>query len=87
MDLIFVIGTLAVIATGIRLLPQIVKSFKTKKVRDVSLLWEVIGGVGSILWLIYAYLREDMILLTAAIVLLISYGILIFQKFIYSSQK
>ena len=42
MDLIFVIGTLAVIATGIRLLPQIVKSFKTKKVRDVSLLWEII---------------------------------------------
>ena len=42
MDLIFVIGVLAVITTGLRLLPQIVKSFKTKKVRDVSLLWEII---------------------------------------------
>jgi MtN3 and saliva related transmembrane protein len=86
MDLIFVIGVLAVITTGLRLLPQIVKSFKTKKVRDVSLLWEIIGGVSSILWLIYAYLRGDMILLTAGIVLLISYGILIFQKFIYSQK-
>ena len=86
MDLIFVIGVLAVITTGLRLLPQIVKSFKTKKVRDVSLLWEIIGGVSSILWFIYAYLRGDMILLTAGIVLLISYGILIFQKFIYSQK-
>jgi len=87
MNWIFIIGTLAVVTTGIRLLPQISKSFKTKKVRDVSLLWEIIGLVSSALWFVYAYLRNDTILFIAAIVLLISYGTLIFQKFIYSDNS
>jgi|TARA_Y100000310_G_scaffold262802_1_gene272614 uncharacterized protein with PQ loop repeat len=42
MNLVIIIGTLAVITAGIRLSPQIIKSFRTKKVRDVSLLWEII---------------------------------------------
>jgi MtN3 and saliva related transmembrane protein len=65
------------------MLPQIYKSFRTKKVRDVSLLWEVIGIVSSALWLVYGYLRDDMILTIGASVLVFSYGILIFQKFFY----
>ncbi|KKK55010.1 hypothetical protein LCGC14_3078860 [marine sediment metagenome] len=84
MDLIIIIGLLAVIVTGIRLLPQIIKSFRTKKVRDISLLWEIIGVAGAVLWVFYGYLRQDLILIIGAAVLVISYGILIFQKFIYS---
>ena len=84
MELIIIIGVLAVIVTGIRLLPQIIKSFRTKKVRDISLLWEIIGVAGSLLWLFYGYLRGDIILIIGAGVLVISYLMLIFQKFRYS---
>ena len=84
MNLIIIIGVLAVVITGVRLVPQIIKSFRTKKVRDISLLWEVIGVTGAVLWLFYGYLRQDMILMVGAAVLVISYGMLIFQKFIYS---
>ncbi len=87
MDLIVVIGTLAVITAGLRLSPQIVKSFRTKKVRDVSLLWEIIGIVSSSLWLFYGYLRNDTILMIGGSVLVLSYGILIFQKYLYSGNK
>jgi len=83
MDLITIIGLLAVVTSGLRLSPQIVKSFKTKKVRDVSLLWEIIGVTSSFLWLIYGYLRGDMILMSGGIVLVLSYVILIYQKFLY----
>lgn len=83
MNVILIIGIFAVVFSGMRLLPQIYKSFKTKKVRDVSLVWEIIGFVSSGLWLAYGYLREDNILTIGAGVLVISYGVLIFQKFFY----
>lgn len=46
-------------------------------------MWEVIGILSSGLWLAYGYLRNDIILTIGAAVLVISYAILIFQKFLY----
>jgi len=78
-----VIGIFAVVTTALRLLPQIIKTYKTKKVRDVSLAWEIVGITSSAFWLWYGYLRADQILISGALVVAVSYLILIYQKYAY----
>lgn len=47
------IGTLAIIFTAIQLFPQLHKTIKTKKARDLSLGLCIIIALGSLTWIIY----------------------------------
>jgi len=78
-----IIGAIAIITAALRLVPQIIKSYKTKKVRDVSLVWELVGATSSVFWLWYGYLRTDQILMIGATTVILCYIILIYQKQIY----
>jgi len=62
------LGFLAGALTSTGYLPQIVKGFRTKKMRDVSLLMPAILGVGMFLWLVYGLAREDIVIVVANIV-------------------
>lgn len=78
-----IIGVLAIMTGTMRLIPQIIKSYKTKKVNDLSLVWEALGIFSSLLWGGYGYLKGDTILITGALIVSISYVILVFQKKAY----
>jgi len=75
--------TAAVVGTSL-MLPQIIKSLKTKKVKDISFIMLVFYFLNCILWLIYGILISALPVIVAnSIALLIS----IFQiilKIIYS---
>ena len=62
METIFIelIGYLAGILTSITMLPQVIKTYKTKKVEDISLLMVVIILIGVGLWSVYGYLINSM---------------------------
>ena len=47
------IGYLAGIFTAVSLTPQVIKSWKTKSTKDISILWNLIYLIGLILWLAY----------------------------------
>jgi len=55
-----IIGGLAGILCTISFLPQVIKMFRSKNTRDISLLMFVILSVGVFLWLVYGILRKDM---------------------------
>ncbi len=60
--LIFAIGILATIFTLWSTVPQIRKSFRTKKIDDVSK-WLIISLItGLSLWVLYGALKGDMII-------------------------
>jgi len=48
-----IIGFVAGILTSINMIPQIIKSIKTKKVEDVSLWMYIIYDIGLALWVTY----------------------------------
>lgn len=48
-----IIGLLAGVCTTVALLPQIIKSYQTRSVKDFSWLYILIFGSGLIFWLIY----------------------------------
>ena len=53
------LGYFAGILVVISLLPQVIKSWKTKLTRDISLVRYVIYAIGLILWITYALIVKN----------------------------
>jgi MtN3 and saliva related transmembrane protein len=53
MEIKEVIGFAAGIFVASSLLPQVIKSWKTKSTKDISIAWSLINLTGQLLWLIY----------------------------------
>jgi len=49
------IGHIGAFLITLSLLPQVIKSFKTRKTRDISLLWTVTLTIGMAIWLFYVF--------------------------------
>ena len=48
-----IIGYLAGLFVALALAPQIIKTWKTKSTKDISILWTLILMTGLLLWIIY----------------------------------
>ncbi|MCZ4319764.1 SemiSWEET transporter [Aequorivita viscosa] len=59
MDIEQLIGYLSGILTTIAVLPQIIKSWKTKKIADISPVMFTILILGVGLWTVYGILKND----------------------------
>ena len=78
MDIWKVIGALGVVFASLQLVPQVVKSLRTRQMRDVSLGLSVIVGLCGLTWLVYGiHLRDAALILanglnlSAALILLV----------------
>lgn len=67
---ITLIGMLAAAATTVAFLPQVIRSWRTKKTEDISLLMYLTMVTGGGLWLLYGLLINDMPLIVANIITL-----------------
>ena len=77
------IGFLAGTLTTIALVPQAVKSWKTKHTKDVSLGWISILTAGIFLWLVYGILIASFPLIFANVLSFILALIILFFKIKY----
>ena len=59
MDMIQILGLVAGTCTSLAAVPQLVKAWKTKEVKDISLKMFLLYVVGIGLWLVYGILRND----------------------------
>ena len=66
-----IVGFVAGILVAISVLPQVVKSRKTRSTKDVSLSRSTINLVGQILWIIYGVLIESYSLVVMSSITLI----------------
>ena len=80
-------GYFAAILTTTAFLPQLIKTLKTKKAEDVSLVTLImfICGVGS--WIIYGYTISSIPILIANIVTLILNFFILISKIYYSRNS
>ncbi|MFC1728465.1 SemiSWEET transporter [Nanoarchaeota archaeon] len=53
MDIATIIGTFAAILATSAFLPQVIKTWKTKKTRDISLVMYIVFCTGVFLWMVY----------------------------------
>ena len=80
-------GYFAAMLTTIAFLPQLIKTLKTKKAEDVSLITLImfICGVGS--WIIYGYSISSFPILIANVITLILNFLILISKIYYSRKK
>jgi len=74
------LGLVAGFLTTIAFLPQVIKTWKTKSARDISLTMFLFFCVGVSLWLVYGILIADIpIIISNILTLLLASSILFFK--------
>ncbi|WP_298437696.1 SemiSWEET transporter [Geobacter sp.] len=77
------LGLVAGAITSIATVPQVVKAYRSRQVRDISIWQPVLLVAGMVLWLAYGVLLGDIPLIAANIFSIACNGILIVMKFCY----
>jgi MtN3 and saliva related transmembrane protein len=81
------VGYLGGFLIAIALAPQLIRTWKTKSAKDLSLTWTIISMMGLLLYGIYAAANEVMPLLTFAAIESVMLMILIILKIKYDRPK
>ena len=63
MEIIELFGFVAGILVAISSLPQIIKSWKSKSTKDISISWLFINLTGQVLWISYGFLKDSLSLI------------------------
>jgi MtN3 and saliva related transmembrane protein len=81
-----ILGYAAGALTAFTFLPQVIKTWKSKSAKDISLNMFIIAFVNEIMWLVYGFMLDNwVIILTNAVMLLMS-GFMIALKLKYNHQ-
>lgn len=83
MELVTIIGLIAGSLTTISFLPQVIKTWKSKSAKDISLSMFLSFCLGVVLWIIYGLLLGDLPIVIANFITLILAGTILFFKFQY----
>ena len=83
MAFVDILGYSAGAITSLTFLPQVIKTWKERSAKDISLLMFIIAAVNEVMWIVYGVLLDNwVIILTNAIVLSMSF-IMIYLKLSY----
>ncbi len=77
------LGLVAGALTSAAVIPQVVKSYRSRQLRDISIWQPVLLNVGMILWLAYGIIIGDLPLIAANSFSLFCYTLLIVMKIVY----
>jgi MtN3 and saliva related transmembrane protein len=80
------IGFVAGILTSIAAIPQVIKTLKTRHVRDISIWQPLLLALGLALWMTYGILINDLPLIMANITPLICNAVLTGMKILYGRE-
>jgi MtN3 and saliva related transmembrane protein len=85
MDLHYItlIGLIAGSCTTISFLPQVIKTFRTKETKDISITMYIILASGIFLWTLYGILIKDLPVILANAISLVLASIVLILKIKY----
>lgn len=86
MNTIQLLGLAAGCCTTIAFLPQVVKTWKSRSAKDLSLSMFSIFCIGVALWLIYGFMVQDIPVIAANMVTLMLASTLLFFKLRFKDQ-
>ena len=79
-------GYFAAILTTLAFLPQLIKTLKTKKAEDVSLITLIMFLTGVLSWIIYGYKISSIPILLANVITFILNLLILIFKIIFSKK-
>jgi MtN3 and saliva related transmembrane protein len=80
------IGISAAFLTTLSFVPQIVKAYRTKRMKDVSRYLMTFFTTGSILWIIYGIVHNDLVIVGANTTAAVFNLVLLYYSFVYASS-
>jgi MtN3 and saliva related transmembrane protein len=86
MNTIQLLGLAAGCCTTIAFLPQVVKTWKSRSAKDLSLSMFSIFCIGVALWLVYGFMVQDIPVIAANMVTLMLASTLLFFKLRFKDQ-
>mgnify|MGYP001322984474 FL=1 len=81
-----ILGYAAGAVTAITFLPQVVKTWKEKSAKDISLYMFLIAFVNEIMWLVWGLMIDNMVVILTNAVMLVMSGIMIGLKLKYNHK-
>ena len=81
------IGLAAGFLTSVAVLPQVVRTWRTKHAKDISIWQPLILIIGMLLWLIYGMMLHDLPLIAANSFSIACYLFLLGMKLIYDRRE
>ena len=85
MDFKTILGLIAGCFTAGCLLPQVIKSYRTKSTNDISLVYMLALSLGAFLWVIYGFLINSVAIFLANIISFFLVCYLLFIKLNYKN--
>jgi MtN3 and saliva related transmembrane protein len=86
MNIITDIGLAAGAITSAAAIPQVVRTYRTRHARDLSIWQPVLLVIGMLLWLIYGIFLRDLPLILANAFSILCYALLIFMKIYFKDR-
>lgn len=83
MELVTIIGLMAGFLTTISFFPQVIKTWRSKSAKDISLSMFLSFCMGVFLWIIYGLLLGELPIIIANVITLILAGTILFFKVKY----
>lgn len=83
MNSVTLIGLAAATLTTVAFIPQVVRAWRTRSTRDISLPMFLVLALGITLWLIYGAMIRDLPLIAANLVTLVLVLMILFFKLRY----
>ncbi len=81
-----IFGYIAAVLTTAAFLPQLIKTLKTKKADDVSLITLIMFIIGVLCWIIYGYKISSIPILIANLITLILNLLILISKIYFSKS-
>jgi MtN3 and saliva related transmembrane protein len=78
-----ILGYGACAVTALTFLPQVVKTWKEKSARNVSLMMFVIAFINEVMWIAYGALRNDMVIVITNVIMITMCSLMISLKLKY----
>jgi len=86
MNIVTSIGLIAGAITSLAAVPQVVRTYRTRHARDLSIWQPVLLVIGMLLWLIYGIFLRDLPLILANAFSILCYALLIFMKIYFKED-
>jgi MtN3 and saliva related transmembrane protein len=83
MDTIIIVGYVAGALTTLSFVPQVIKAWKMRETRDLSLAMLVLFALGVLLWTLYGISLNSLPIIAANIITFVLILVLLFLKFRY----
>lgn len=79
------LGYAACAVTAMTFLPQLIKTWKEKSAKNVSLMMFLIAFVNEIMWIAYGALRNDMVIVITNVIMITMCSVMISLKLKYKN--